>query len=297
MFQRVLVGVDFRPSGRDAIALASQLLDTRGAMILAHAYVGRFMPSHAVAPGMVREERERAETQLQRERDEVGVDAELIVAEGPSTGRVLHEHAEEAGADLLVLGSCHRGVFGRAMLGDDTRAALNGAPCAVAIAPAGYAEHPTSLTTIGVGYDGSPESKAALQAARAIASSHDARIRALQIVSPPSYSYTGLLGAVFIGAEELVERADTEMKALDGVEGRAEYGLPAEDLASFANEVDLLIVGSRGYGPWGRLVHGSTSGQLARHARGALLILPRSSRKSSIGPGEDAAGHQATVSA
>jgi hypothetical protein len=53
------------------------------------------------------------------------------------------------------------------MLGDDTRSALNGAPCAVAIAVRGYAEHPRPLVTIGVGYNDTPESEAALALARA----------------------------------------------------------------------------------------------------------------------------------
>jgi len=39
--------------------------------------------------------------------------------------------------------------------------------------------------------------------------------------------------------------------------------------------VDLLVVGSRSYGPVKRLVVGSTSNYLERHARCALLVLPR----------------------
>ena len=54
---------------------------------------------------------------------------------------------------------------GRVLMGDDTRAALNGAPCAVAIASRGYQCQPHQLETLGVGYDGSPESSLALGAA------------------------------------------------------------------------------------------------------------------------------------
>jgi hypothetical protein len=39
--------------------------------------------------------------------------------------------------------------------------------------------------------------------------------------------------------------------------------------------VDLLIVGSRGYGPVGSVFHGSVSSYLERHAASALLVLPR----------------------
>jgi len=276
VFKDLLVGVDFRPGGRDAIALARQLMDRDATMALAHVYPGRFMPSHAVTPGLVQEDRERAEAQLQQERDEANVEAELIVTQGPTPGQVLHETAEERQADLLVLGSCHRGVIGRAMLGDDTRASIDGAPCAVAIAPAGYAEQTQPIATIGVAYDGSAESKAALETARSLGAEHAARIRALQVVSLAPYEFETIESLVLDQISEQVAKAEAAMKALEGVDGRAEYGLPGPDLEAFSNDVDLLIVGSRGYGPWGRVVHGSTSSQLVRHTHGPLLIVPRS---------------------
>ena len=93
--------------------------------------------------------------------------------------RGLHRQAEEQHADLLVVGSCSRGAFGRAMIGDDTRAALNGAPCAVAIASRGYAARAGNpIARIGVAYNGSPESKAALAMARELAAPTSASIDA-----------------------------------------------------------------------------------------------------------------------
>ena len=38
---------------------------------------------------------------------------------------------------------------------------------------------------------------------------------------------------------------------------------------------DLLIVGSRGYGPLGSVFHGSVSSYLERHAQSGLLVVPR----------------------
>ena len=58
-----------------------------------------------------------------------------------SVGRALHELAEEIGADLIVLGSSRRGLLGRVLLGDDTRAALNGASASIAVAPTAYQDH------------------------------------------------------------------------------------------------------------------------------------------------------------
>src|ERR1019366_3328105 len=169
MFKNVLVGVDGRPNGRDAIALASRLLDPTGKLTLAHVHSGQVHPLHAITPGLVAEEREASQKLLAAELAAADVDAELVAVEDATPGAGLHRRAEEQGADLIVVGSCSRGPVGRVMLGDDTRAALNGAPCAVAIAARGYSEHPIPLAKVGVAYNGSTESKDALALAREIA--------------------------------------------------------------------------------------------------------------------------------
>lgn len=205
-----------------------------------------------------------------------GANARLLSAQAPSAGEGLHRLAEEHGADLLVVGSCERGRFGRAMLGSDTRAALNGASCAVAIAPVGYAGLRRDLSVIGVGYDASPESEAALAAARVLAAQNDALVLACEVVSLPSYAYSSAFVAGWAGnIESLLARSQERLDALGGVQGHPVYGVTGEELAVFGRDVDLLIVGSRGYGPGRRLIEGSTSGYLVGHARCALLVLPR----------------------
>jgi hypothetical protein len=72
-------------------------------------------------------------------------------------GRGLDELCQAIGADLLVVDSSRRGLLGRVLIGDDTRAALNGARCAIAIASAGDVTEPAAMQAIGVGYDRSPK--------------------------------------------------------------------------------------------------------------------------------------------
>ncbi len=89
-------------------------------------------------------------------------------------------------------------------------------------------------------------------------------------------AYTGIVApAIGDTIDVLLAEASTRMRQLPGVDGRAAYGLTGEELAAFSNQVDLLVVGSRGYGPAKRLVLGSTSNFLERHARCSLLVLPR----------------------
>jgi len=294
MFKKVLVGVDGRPNGRDAIALALRLMDPDVGLTLAHVHSGELHPVHAVSPGLLAGEHDASMKMLERERSAADVRAELVSVIAMSPGRGLHQQAEHQHADLIVVGSSSRGVFGRAMLGDDTRTALNGAPCAVAVAARGYAEHPAPIANVGVGYNESPESIAALATARDVAAPTNASLRALEVVSIPTYAFTGLMPpAIGESIEEMLKAANERLQALPGVEARAVYGLTGEELAEFGDELDILIVGSRGYGPVRRLMLGSTSEYLERHARCSLLVLPRSAIDSAADAPQPEAGARA----
>ena len=274
MFRNVLVGIDGGPHGRDAAALASSLVGADGILTLAHVHTGALHPAAAVTAGLPREEEGTSQDLLERERMAIGIEAKLVSIHATSPGRGLHEQAERMHADLLVVGSCSRGRRGRVFAGDDARAAMNGAPCAVAIAAREFSQRPPALRRIAVGYDGSPESEAALATARGLAA-EGARIIALESVSPQVYGPVGLGAPIVENTAALMDEAELRLDALAGVEPRAVVGLAGEELAVLSGEVDLVVVGSRAYGPVRRIVHGSTSNYLERHARCSLLVLPR----------------------
>jgi len=275
MFTRIMVGVDEHAGGRDAIALAEMLLAPDGELTLAHVYTGTPAIAHVATPSYDIAEREQALKLLERAREQAQIEASLRCTASRSVGRGLHELAERETADLLVLGSCRRGHVGRVLVGDDTRAALNGAPCAVAIAPAGYSDEPRVTREVGVGYDGSPESAHALELAREISRDLGAKLSAFTTVSVPLSTLGSGPLSLSDAIDKLVSRARDRIAALGGVEAHAAYGETADELAVYSASLDLLIVGSRGYGPVGRLIHGSTSQRLARLARCPLVVLPR----------------------
>jgi nucleotide-binding universal stress UspA family protein len=289
MFNNVLVGVDDLEVGHDAITLAKILLAPSGRLSLAHVltgepYVlrgaaGRY-EADTWARAAERQEEESALALLERAQDEarlseLGVELTLRQLRSPSVGRGLHELAETVRADLLVLGSSRQSLLGHAVIRDDTRAALTGAPCAVAIAPAGYSEQPPVIREIGVGYDGSAESEYAVEVARELADGSGATLSAFTALSVPTSAFGPGHRPLTDAIDALVSQAKERIAALGGVEPHAAYGAAAEELAVYSASVDLLIVGSRGYGPIGRLIHGSTSARLARTARCAVLVLPR----------------------
>jgi nucleotide-binding universal stress UspA family protein len=286
MFKQIVVGVDGRAGGRDAVALAELLVAAGGELTLAHIVSGD-AHAHGGGPGYEPPEAERAQALLEAVREEAGVEAHLRWRGSSSVGRGLHELCELIGADLVAVGSSRRGLLGRVFIGDDTSAALNGAPCSIAIAPTNYSRQPGAIREIGVGYDGSPESQRALSVARMLAGASGVKLSALEAVSLPSDAFLGP-GAIDNTPGRLLEDARGRIAALGDVEPHAAYGQPAEELALYSASLDLLIVGSRGYGPIGRLIHGSTSQQLAHSARCPLLVLTRTARPSTT---DEAAEH------
>ena len=288
MFEHIVVGVDGREGGRDALALARLLVAVGGQLTLAYVVAREAHAPRGAGGAPEASDVGRAEALLERVRGETGVEAHLRWYGASSVGRGLRELCEVVGADLLVVGSSRRGPLGRVLIGDDTSAALNGAPCAIAIAPSNPSHQPGTTREIGVGYDGSPESEHALSVARTLAVAWAAKLSALEAVSLPSYASVGP-GAADTPPQCLVEDALERIAALGGVEPNAAYGQPAQELALYSASLDLLIVGARGYGPVGRLIHGSTSQQLARTARCPLLVLTRAAhaieRHEAVGRG------------
>jgi nucleotide-binding universal stress UspA family protein len=296
MFRQIVVGVDGHEGGRDAIALAKHLLARDGQLTLAHvlAHDGhRYWGSSAADEASAGAS---AAQLLEKVQEETGVHAQLRWRASGSVGRGLHELCELTEADLLTVGSSRRGLLGRVMIGDHTRAALNGAPCAIAIAPTNYAREQVAMREIGVGYNGSSESGHALDLARRLAAGTGAKLSAFETVSLSTSSFDAHALPLSEAVHRLVNEARDRITALGGVEAHAAYGDPAEELALYSASLDLLVVGSRDYGPIGRLVHGSTSKKLARMARCPLLVLPRSARTIEARAWEEA-GREPVVAA
>jgi nucleotide-binding universal stress UspA family protein len=276
MFDNVLVGVDGRPGGRDAIALAKELAPDHATITLAHVYGGSTMGGRAAALA-VPVELASSQQLLTRARAEAAVPVKAVAVYESSVGRGLHQAVEDRAADLLVVGSCHHGRAGQLFAGNDALTALRGAPCPVAIAPKGYADGPRPLAVLGVGSDDSPESDQALEAARAIATRKGSTIKAMSVIPLQSVPYGEHVHDNWPDiAKQLTGEELRRLRDLGDVEGEVTYGEPGEQLASFGEGVDLLVVGSRSVGPLVRWLNGSASDYLARRAQCPLLVLPRS---------------------
>src|SRR5262249_12572074 len=111
-----------------------------------------------------KELREQAKVALAETRDSYVPGARPVIVNDISVARALERVVAEEHVDLLVVGSSTDAPDGRIRIGRRTRQLIGDAGCALAIAPRGLRnQHELSLARIGVGYDGSPESHAALE--------------------------------------------------------------------------------------------------------------------------------------
>lgn len=199
----------------------------------------------------------------------------------PSSGspaRVLHELAEHENAGALVIGSSRRGPVGRVLPGAVTDRLLHGAPCPVAVAPAGFTlDDAGTPRLVGVAFVDTPDGHVALATARSLAGQAHAAVRVLTVAEP--------LDLVVTAAPEIHEAARRASRqtaeaalarAVDGGSGGGQVlsGHPAHALAAASEDLDLLVCGARGYGPIRTLLLGGTSHALVRKAGCPVLVVP-----------------------
>jgi nucleotide-binding universal stress UspA family protein len=283
MFNRIIVGVDGREGGRDALALAARLAALLGGDLVAvHAYPYDIFARRGATPDLDGIVHGNAQDTLAGELARAGVEAQAVAMPDASPGRALQLAAKRHHGDLIVVGSAHHGPIGRVLAGDVTMGTLHGARCPVVVAPRDHAERGTELQTVGVGFDGSPEARAAVELARALAVASNASLKVIRVLEPAAPGGSALAYRPD-WAERADERRDAAQEQLDVVlaelgdmaTGEVVIGHPATELAYAGNELDLLVTGSRGYGPARRLMLGSTSARLVREAPCPVLVLTR----------------------
>jgi len=230
-----------------------------------------------------------------------GVDVEFRALPGTSPPRALHSTAEELQARLLVVGSTRRGSIGRLLPGSTADRLLHGAPCPVAVVPHGW-QPKGGIDVIGVGYADTPEGHVALTEAFALARRAGAKLRVLSAAKAHGYGKTEGGGplregttfeeigsALRVGAERGVAAATADAQDVE-VEPDISVQDPADFLIAASERLDLLICGSRGYGPQRAVLLGGVSRRVAAEARCPVIVLARGIETGPEGLAGEAAG-------
>jgi len=298
MYEKIIVGHDGTEGGDDALMLARVLAEATGAEVLVtHVCHETEFPTSSAAQRWNQALREDALESLEAAVGDASEMRTQLVA-STSPGRGLHDLAESEGADLIVVGSTHHHGLDRLLAGSVTETAIQGSPCAVAVAPAGFRDRGGGLQHIGVAFDGMPESCEALPRAAALAHAAGAELRVLTVAEPAHVSMEGK-GRHAEGAAEHTAAIREMMKeqlerGLDLVPGgvAASGQLLEGGIEAIADQddIDLLVMGSRGYGHVKGVLLGSVSRRLIRHARCPIVVCPRATKPERGGRPSDRVG-------
>jgi nucleotide-binding universal stress UspA family protein len=277
-------GFDGTEASRAAVRFAARLGSLLDAKVIAAHVFSPLRVGHiyAVMVSSLDEDEKRAEAErLLDALDEEGVDRRLISSSSPAHG--LNSLAEEEGAALLAVGTTHHGALGRLVPGGEAERLLQGSPCPVAVVPAGVSLG--DVQTVAVAYDGDDESRAALETAESLARRLGARLLLVAAVDPAPYGRVPAESKpqVEATAREQAQRVLTQ--AVEGVggdlpvESRVALGPASQALVqASADDVDVLVMGSRAYGPVRSVLLGSVSRRVVADASCPVIVVPRGAR-------------------
>ncbi|HEY7933323.1 MAG TPA: universal stress protein [Solirubrobacteraceae bacterium] len=282
MFDKIVVGFAGDQDGRDAVTLAGRL----AAGLSSHVtIVLPYNPLLAELPAA--EAREYARGQVQ----ELVADIDRLptLTYRSTSARwpihALHDVASKEKADLIVFGAAREGLAAHMHVNLVERM-LHRAPCAVAIAPSGYAERDHGgLHRIGVGLSDSQEGRAALHLAYELAG-HVAG--ELEVISSSgvnatlaSYAFSSALlpqfeDEMYDEAKAKLERTESELGDNVQIDLKPIRGDAHTALIKCSANLDMLMLGSHAYGPLRNAVLGSFSAAVIREAHCPVLVVPRS---------------------
>ena len=279
------VGVDGTPGGRDAVVLGAMLGDaTQAELMLIAVFEEPLL--EGVVPVQVgwKSSKEQAREMLVRARDSLAPQARTVVRSNGLAWRGLLDVARREHRDLLVVGSSRHAADGHARLGSNAGELLSHLECPLAISPRGMQDRAGArLERIGVGFDATPESYAALGLAGSIALAADATLHVRGIVDDRVAGGLRTENIVLSG-DSIVARQlaslSTRARAAGlstGARARVDVtpGAPADGLRELCEDVDLLVIGSGHAGAGGRVQLGRTGQALLDDAPAPILIAPR----------------------
>ena len=288
MANRVVIGYDGSQASEDAVAFGLTWCRSTGDVpIIATVYP----EEHPLGIGRVDVEwatyvREQAEIIQDNARATVGDAALYRNVASTSAAHGLADLAEDVEAVMLIVGTTQETGISRTLLGSITERLLHGATAPVTVVPPGWRQSaPDRISSIGVAYVDTRDGREALQVAVRVALRIPARLTLYSILGQSSERYSYLVGRT--DEQAFVDKArDSYGKALEfaaaGVPPELEpravllEGAVAESLAALGpDDVDMLVCGSRGYGPVRRVLLGGVSSPLIRRARLPVAVVPR----------------------
>jgi nucleotide-binding universal stress UspA family protein len=284
----IAAGADGSDEGRDAVAVAAGLASMTGAgLSLVNVFPTVLFPSAGTTGRATL--RKEADESLRRDRDELAPDAIIHSIADLSVSRALLHFVQQTHVGMVVIGSSPDASAGRARIGRRGRQLLHDMPFALALAPRGSRTRRLELHRVGLGDDGGPESAVARDVAIELCRAAGAT---LVIKSVIDNRYPLVVGAAPAALPEFEagwerQREDAQRELAERAaqldvpaEVSSVLGDPGHELRRLSDDVDLIVVGSRRWGPIARVVAGGVGETLVADAGCTTLIVPRPSAEN-----------------
>jgi len=295
--ERILAGFDGSDESRDALHLASVLAQIKGSRL----EVVAVLLHHPLEPRLAADPDDAAAyfdwafSEARNELPGIPISRWDLQASAISAARALSDLAVDEDIDLIVVGSTHRGPWGRVMPGSVGERLVHAAPCPVAITPRGFVDREYfRLGVVGIAYYGPEESESALQWTQDLAVELDAKLRIITTVNRPSPGWLGgpRAGSLRAQLRGALESAAASVGSVLEVEPVFEEGESAAVLATHGAELDLLALGSRGNSLVRRTWLRGVSAGVTRAAPCPVVVVP-----SGIAPRADGSADVAASAA
>jgi nucleotide-binding universal stress UspA family protein len=139
-----------------------------------------------------------------------------------------------------------------------------------------------AIRRIGVAYNDTDEARSALSAAIALARALQAELEIIGVISPESFTAPAVMGTGIATLRHDVERvvqqridaALSEVPEDVTAHGVKVTGEAEELLTTRSGRLDLLVMGSRGYGPLHAVIADGLGGRVLRSAHCPVIIVP-----------------------
>lgn len=293
---RVLLATDGSPESGRAARMATELSNKLGSEM--HLVYVEPMPSVYGVPeraiyapdtqNYLEEVERHAQERLDEEAAKIREYGGEVAAIHPKVGRPDAEIvrlAEELDAGLVVVGSHGFGPFKRVLLGSVSDSVVRHANTSVLVAR-GEADRLPGRVLLAI--DGSKESHLATRAAAEVAGA-GSELHVLFVLETAqllpqmphpgfeAWETSGTVEEAEQNARRLLSRISERVEAGGGTvkEPHLAVGKPDKEIIGLAEELDagLVVLGSRGLGAVGRVLLGSVSDSVVRHALCSVLVV------------------------
>jgi nucleotide-binding universal stress UspA family protein len=296
-FNKILCTTDFSEFSNFSIPFGIALAEIYNARVVVCHVID--LPSSAMygdiyfSPTDIKKQSiEFSQAQIERLIANRSVECESMITVGHTADEIVRI-SEEAGVDLVVSATHGRSGLRRLALGSVTERLMRTLSCPLLILQADESlRRTTNFNKIVVGCDFSADSQVAFDYGLSLAQEFQAELHLVHVIEPSGYKDL-LMAPVLPGNHLGVELRDQLGENLAGMvpEDARHWCVPKtallegrayEELIRYAGdqEIDLMILGTRGIGMVEKLLLGSTTDRVARHAPCPVLSVTQAVKSS-----------------